>query len=109
MKRKHILIFMILSISICFSLSGKPNYEKELIGTVENEGSLYRAYNDLFTVTNRPYGVLYNFKDIFVADQIDEGGYRFSFAMTGQTLTEMYVYRDFKSKQDFDSTLEIFN
>jgi len=86
-------------------MSGRSSYMKDMIGTIEKDGRLYRAHNDLFTVSNKPYGAPYNFEESYLYDQIDEGGYRFSFSSISDILNEYYIYRNHTTRKDFEEIL----
>ena len=95
----YIIIIMII-LSSC-------KYEKPLIGTIEDDGNYYKAYNDIFILKNlnREQYPDFFFNDIYVSDNIDEEGYRLSYSFVSDIIDEIFFYRNHTEPEEFEKKL----
>ena len=83
-------------------------FNKTLIGTIEDDGNYYRSYNDLFIVKNlnRDQYPDFFFNDIYVADCIDEEGYKFEYSFISEDIIDkIIIYRNQITPEQFKTLL----
>ncbi len=99
-----LLIFCILaSLTILIGLCINTNsYEDKFIGSIEDNGQFYRAYNNLFTFKNSYSGVKRRYYKDWIDDGISEVGYELSYKKAGHNPFYLIIFNKLLTKDAFN-------